>query len=54
MTESKIIENLEKSNEGLLREVATLKEKLFMFESIDVDKVSLYESIVSRKSHCSI
>lgn len=30
-TESKTIAELEKSNAGLLREVATLKEKLFMF-----------------------
>ena len=54
MTEARTIAELERSNAALLREVATLKEKLFLFESMDADKVSLYESIVSRKSHRSI
>jgi hypothetical protein len=54
MTESKTIENLHKYNENLLKEVAELKEKLILFEAIDVDKISLYSSKISRQQSKSI
>ena len=31
-----------------------MKEKLFLFEAIDIEKISLYESKLSRKSHQSM
>jgi hypothetical protein len=31
-----------------------MKEKLFLFESIDIDQISVYESRISRKSQHSM
>lgn len=41
------IERLNKYNSLLLKEIALLKEKLILYEVLDVDKVSIYESRMS-------
>lgn len=48
MNQYKEIEKLVKYNEALLKEISQLKEKFLLYEVIDQEKLSLYESKVSR------